>query len=97
METMQARFVPAYSGLEVSIPGGFDYTIDKVAVEVRHVNGMFLDVNSLGCIRFGLVKPKRLIARFGVVVGGLVGGSWRRSVEMTDVPEGWSCDLGCSP
>jgi hypothetical protein len=61
METMQARFVPANSGLEVSIPGGFDYPVDKLAVEIRHVDGMFLDVDSLGRIRLRPVKLEIVI------------------------------------
>ena len=61
MESMQARFVPADTALEMSIPGGFDYPVDKVAVEVGHVNRMFLDVDSLGCIRFRFVKPEIVI------------------------------------
>jgi hypothetical protein len=61
METMQARFVPADTALEVSIPGGFDYPVDKVAVEVGHVDRMFLDVDSLGGIRFSFVKPEIIV------------------------------------
>jgi len=34
---------------------------------------------------------------FGMAGGRLMRGSWRRSVEMTDVPEDWSCDLGWPP
>jgi hypothetical protein len=56
METLQARFTPANSGLEVCVPGSFDYPVDEVAVEVRQINGMFLDVNSLGGIRFRLIE-----------------------------------------
>src|SRR4051812_30986914 len=61
METMQARFVPADTALEVSAPGGFDYPVDKVAVEVGHVDRMFLDVDSLGGIRFSFVKPEIIV------------------------------------
>jgi len=61
METMQARFVPADTALEVSIPGGFDYPVDKVAVEARHFDGLFLDVDSLGGIRFRLVEPEIVV------------------------------------
>jgi len=39
-----------------------------------------------GCIRLWLISGFRV-----------VGGSWRRSVVMMDVPEDWSYDLGCSP
>src|SRR3954453_11766446 len=57
---------------------------------------------SMGSVCFEGGFPLRcfqrwLITGFGVVGGRLVGGSWRRSVVMMDMPEDRSCDLGCSP
>src|SRR5687767_12628248 len=53
------------------------------------------------CQHTGPLQPSRrqrwLIAPFRVVIGRSVGGSWRWSVEMSDVPEDRVCDLGYLP
>src|SRR5690349_7407135 len=82
METMQTRFVPANRALEVSVSGGFDYPVDKVAVEARHLNVVFLDVDSLGCIRLGLVKPEIVVVTDWVKHQRIVAGTFFRNTVM---------------